>query len=104
MYDYVRIKEVRTLNSLAYIMVVLGILLAKGIGFFRDIVFASVFGASVYTDIYFQVFGLVNLIFTGIGVALSTIATLVFTRMFISLILPLVKNKEEFLNVKKQNA
>ncbi len=58
---------------MAYIMVVMGIFLAKGIGFFRDIVFASVFGASVYTDIYFQVFGLVNLIFTGIGVALSTL-------------------------------
>ncbi len=61
------------MNSMAYIMVVLGIFLAKGIGFVRDIVFASVFGASVYTDIYFQIFGLVNLIFTGIGVALSTL-------------------------------
>jgi putative peptidoglycan lipid II flippase len=60
-------------NGIAYIMVVLGILLAKGIGFVRDIVFASVFGASVYTDMYFQIFGLVNLIFTGIGVALSTL-------------------------------
>lgn len=61
------------MNTMAYIMVVLGILIAKGIGFFRDIVFASVFGASVHTDIYFQIFGLVNLIFTGIGVALSTL-------------------------------
>lgn len=61
------------MNGIAYVMVVLGILLAKGIGFFRDIVFASVFGASVYTDMYFQIFGLVNLIFTGIGVALSTL-------------------------------
>ncbi len=61
------------MNAMAYIMVVLGILLAKGIGFFRDIVFASVFGASVYTDMYFQIFGLVNLIFTGVGVALSTL-------------------------------
>ncbi len=61
------------MNAAAYIMVVLGILLAKGIGFLRDIVFASVFGASVYTDMYFQIFGLVNLIFTGIGVALSTL-------------------------------
>lgn len=60
-------------NGIAYIMVVLGILLAKGLGFFRDIVFASVFGASVYTDMYFQIFGLVNLIFTGVGVALSTL-------------------------------
>ena len=61
------------MNGTAYIMVVLGILLAKGIGFFRDIIFASVFGASVYTDMYFQIFGLVNLIFTGVGVALSTL-------------------------------
>lgn len=60
-------------NGLAYVMVVLGILIAKGLGFFRDIVFASVFGASVHTDMYFQIFGLVNLIFTGIGVALSTL-------------------------------
>lgn len=57
----------------AYIMVVLGILLAKCIGFYRDMVFAGVFGTSVESDIYFQVFGLVNLIFTGIGVALSTL-------------------------------
>ena len=58
-------------NGLTY--VVAGILMAKGIGFLRDIVFASVFGASTYTDMYFQIFGLVNLIFTGVGVALSTL-------------------------------
>ena len=57
----------------AYIMVVLGILLAKGVGFYRDMVFAGAFGTAVESDIYFQVFGLVNLIFTGIGVALSTL-------------------------------
>lgn len=57
----------------AYIMVVIGILLAKGLGFYRDMVFAGVFGTGVEADIYFQVFGLVNLIFTGIGVALSTL-------------------------------
>ena len=61
------------MNGLTYIVVVLGILLAKGLGFFRDIVFASVFGASTQTDMYFQIFGLVNLIFTGVGVALSTL-------------------------------
>lgn len=61
------------MNGAAYVMVVLGILLAKGLGFLRDIIFASVFGATACTDIYFQVFGLVNLIFTGIGVALSTL-------------------------------
>jgi len=60
-------------NGLTYIIVVLGILVAKGIGFLRDIVFASSFGATTYTDMYFQIFGLVNLIFTGIGVALSTL-------------------------------
>lgn len=57
----------------AYIMVVLGIIVAKGIGFYRDMVFAKVFGTGAIADIYFQVFGLVNLIFTGIGVALSTL-------------------------------
>lgn len=58
----------------AYFMVVLGIILAKGVGFYRDMVFAGMFGTSeVGGDIYFQVFGLVNLIFTGIGVALSTL-------------------------------
>ena len=57
----------------AYVMVVLGILMAKGVGFFRDMVFAKVFGTGTMADIYFQVFGLVNLIFTGIGVALSTL-------------------------------
>ncbi len=57
----------------AYIMVVLGIIAAKGLGFYRDMVFAGVFGTGAMADIYFQVFGLVNLIFTGIGVALSTL-------------------------------
>ncbi len=61
------------MNGLAYLAVVFGILIAKGLGFFRDIIFASVFGASAETDMYFQIFGLVNLIFTGIGVALSTL-------------------------------
>lgn len=59
------------MNGGAYILVVIGILAAKCLGFLRDIVFASVFGASEYTDIYFQVFSLASLIFTGIGAALS---------------------------------
>ena len=57
----------------AYFLVVIGILLAKGVGFFRDMVFAGTFGTTVEADIYLQVFGLVNLIFTGVGVALSTL-------------------------------
>jgi len=59
------------MNGGAYILVVIGILVAKCLGFLRDIVFASVFGASEYTDIYFQIFSLASLIFTGIGAALS---------------------------------
>ncbi|MBE7050538.1 MAG: hypothetical protein E7394_07215 [Ruminococcaceae bacterium] len=57
----------------AYLLVVLGIIAAKGVGFYRDMVFAKVFGTGVDADIYFQIFGLVNLIFTGIAVALSTL-------------------------------
>ena len=56
-----------------YLIVVFGILLAKCMGFLRDIVFASAFGASYLTDIYFQIFGVASLIFTGIGGALSTL-------------------------------
>ncbi len=61
------------MNGGAYILVVIGILAAKCLGFLRDIRFASVFGASELTDIYFQIFGLASLIFTGIGEALSTL-------------------------------
>ncbi len=57
----------------AYVLVVLGIILAKGIGFFREILFSGTFGTGVEADIYFQVFNIVNLIFAGIGVALSTL-------------------------------
>jgi preprotein translocase subunit SecD len=39
----------------------------------------------------------------GIGVAVSLIATLVFTRMFTSVILPIVKDKEKFLKFKRVN-
>ncbi len=37
----------------------------------------------------------------GIGVAVSLISSLVFTRMYTGLILPLVKNKEKFLRFKR---
>lgn len=61
------------MNGSAYILVVVGILMAKCVGFLRDIVFASTFGASELTDIYFQIFSLASLVFTGIGGALSTL-------------------------------
>ncbi len=57
----------------AYILVVIGTLFAKAIGSFRNIVFASAFGTSATADNYSQIFGLVTLVFTGIGVALSTL-------------------------------
>ena len=56
-----------------YILVVFGILIAKCMGFLRDIIFASSFGASYLTDMYFQIFGIASLVFTGIGGSLSTL-------------------------------
>ncbi|MCH5188068.1 MAG: hypothetical protein J1F63_06655 [Oscillospiraceae bacterium] len=61
------------MNGAAYILVVMGIFIAKGLGFFRDMVFARTFGATELTDIYFTIFTLVNLIFTGIGTAMQTL-------------------------------
>ncbi len=61
------------MSGITYVIVVVGIILAKCVGFLRDIIFASVFGASEYTDIYFQVFGIASLVFTGIGGSLSTL-------------------------------
>ena len=61
------------MNGGTYVLVVVGILMAKCVGFLRDIVFASTFGASPLTDIYFQIFSLASLVFTGIGGALSTL-------------------------------
>lgn len=60
------------MNNKSYIFVVLGIVLAKVVGFSRDIFFASFYGTGITADIYFQVFGIVTLIFTGVGVALQT--------------------------------
>ena len=57
----------------AYILVVMGILLAKAGGFLRDAVFASSFGTDMAADIYLSVFGVASLIFTAVGSALSTL-------------------------------
>jgi len=61
------------MNTYTYIIVVVGILLAKSLGFVRNIVFASSFGATELTDIYFQIFSIPTFIFTGVGTALATI-------------------------------
>ena len=60
------------MNSKTYLTVVLGIVVAKIIGFSRDIFFAHQYGTNVTSDIYFQIFSVVTLIFTGIGIALQT--------------------------------
>ena len=57
----------------AYIIVVIGILLAKAAGFLRDSILGSHLGTSLEADIYFQVFGIASLAFTAVGVALSTL-------------------------------
>ncbi len=61
------------MNGAAYILVVIGILLAKCLGFFRNMVFAQTFGATELTDIYLTIFTVVNLIFTGVGTAMQTL-------------------------------
>lgn len=58
--------------SLSYIVMVIGILSAKLLGFVRELVVADKFGTSQLTDIYFQVFSVANVVFAAFGVALST--------------------------------
>ncbi len=60
------------MNSSSYLVVVFGTLLAKVAGFARTIFFGSVYGTQVTADIYLQIFSIVTLVFSGIGVALST--------------------------------
>ena len=60
------------MNSKTYFSVVLGIVLAKIVGFSRDIFFANFYGTGVTADVYFQIFSVASLIFTSIGGALST--------------------------------
>ncbi len=61
------------MNGGTYLIVVIGILLAKALGFVRNIFFASTFGADTLTDIYSQVFGIATYVFCGIGTALGTL-------------------------------
>ncbi len=61
------------MSGIAYIITVLGIFISKILGFGRNIVFASAFGGTEETDIYFQVFSIATFLFSGIGAALSTL-------------------------------
>ena len=79
------------MNSKSYIVVVIGIILAKLVGFSRDVFFANHYGTGIVADIYFQIFSIVTLVFTGIGVALQT-------RVIMSL------NKEENSGEEKRRA
>lgn len=60
------------MQGTTYLLMLLGILVAKGLGFVRNIFFAPL-GANELTDIYFQIFDIPTLVFTGIATALSTL-------------------------------
>jgi len=49
------------------------IFFSKLLGFLRDIVFASVFGTTILTDLYQVIFSLPSLLFSSIGTALSSV-------------------------------
>lgn len=50
----------------------MGIVIAKLLGFIREALFGRIYETSLQAEMYTQIFGLVTLLFTGIGVALST--------------------------------
>ena len=56
-------------NAIALMIVTI---LAKIIGFAREQVLSFVYGAGTYTDVYFATMNIPNVIFAGIGAALST--------------------------------
>ncbi len=58
--------------SVSYILMVAGILLAKAMGFLREMFLGNNFGTGITMDIYAQVFSVASVIFTALGVALST--------------------------------
>jgi putative peptidoglycan lipid II flippase len=51
---------------------IVGIISVKCLGFVREMFLAKTFGTSITMDIYFQVFSVASVIFTAVGVALST--------------------------------
>lgn len=58
--------------SISYILMVVGILLAKAMGFVRELFLGNNFGTGLTMDIYAQIFSVASVIFTAFGVALST--------------------------------
>ncbi|MCX7710270.1 MAG: murein biosynthesis integral membrane protein MurJ [Clostridia bacterium] len=55
-----------------FIGVSMMILISKALGFVRDIWFARNIGTTLLADIYTQVFGLASLLFTSVGMAISS--------------------------------
>lgn len=58
--------------SVSYILMMAGILLAKAMGFLRELFLGKNFGTGASMDIYAQVFSVASVVFTAFGVALST--------------------------------
>ncbi len=56
-----------------FLAVAIAIFFSKVVGFFRDILFASVFGTTIITDAYQTIFSLPSLLFSSIGNALSAV-------------------------------
>ncbi len=61
------------MSGITYIIVVFGIMVAKGLGLVRTVIFAPEFELSGLTDIYSQVFGIATFLFSCIGTALATL-------------------------------
>ncbi len=56
-----------------FIGVSIVIFISKILGFFRDIVFASIFGTTVITDAFQVIFSFPSLLFSSVGTALSSV-------------------------------
>jgi len=65
-------KQTKTTGK-NFISVSMAILVSKILGFFRDILIASIFGTTIITDAFQTIFSLPSLLFSSIGTALSSV-------------------------------
>ena len=63
-----------------FVIFALFILISKALGFLRSIFIAKSIGTSNFSDAYLQVFGVSTLLFTSIGIALSSVSIPIFTQ------------------------